>query len=109
LGATRFSHQDQPVVSVDPVLIERVAQLDVAQQLGIVPVVVASTRPNLNAIIEMVFGDQQHTLDRKVLGPEACLAITAVPAILDIAYLLECPNDLKSFIAAVAIASPMLD
>jgi hypothetical protein len=83
--------------------------MNVAQQSGIVPVVVASTRPNLNAIFEMVFGDQQHTLDREVIGPEACLAVVAVPAMLDFAYLLECPNDLKSFIAAVAVASPMLD
>jgi hypothetical protein len=32
--------------------------MDIAQQSGIVPVVVAAARPNLNTIFEMVFGDQ---------------------------------------------------
>jgi hypothetical protein len=63
----------------------------------------------LNAIFEMMFGDQQHTLDREVIGPEACLAVVAVSAMLDFAYLLGCPNYPKSFIAAVTVASPMLD
>ena len=108
LGATRLSYLDQTSVSVDPELIERVAQLDVAQQSGIVPVVVASIRPDLNSISQMVFGNQQHTLDCEVIRSEACFAVIEVSAVSDFVDHVTCPDNLESFIPAVAVASPML-
>lgn len=103
-----FSRQDQTSVSVNSVLIEWVAQMNMAQQSGIFPVVVASTRPDLNSISQMVFGNQQHRLDREVVRSEACFAVIEVSAVSDFVDLVTCPDNLESFITAVAVASPML-
>ena len=108
LGSTCFSRQDQTGVSVNPVLIEWVAQMNMAQQSGIVPMVIASIRPDLNSISQIVFGNQQHTLDREVIRSEACFAAIEVSAVSDFVALVTCPDNLESFITAVAVASPML-
>jgi hypothetical protein len=56
----------------------------------------------------MVFGNQQHTLDREVIRSEACFVAIEVSAVSDFVALVTCPDNLESFITAVAVASPML-
>jgi len=79
------------------------------QQSGIVPVVIAPTRPNVDAIFEMVFGNQQHALDREVIGPEGCLAGIEVSTIANLVRVIAFSHKVEGFVAAVAVACAMAE
>jgi hypothetical protein len=64
------------------------------------------TRPEFD--LSVVFGNQQHTLDREVIRSEARFAASEVSAFSDFVALVTCPDNLESFITAVAVASSML-
>src|SRR5580692_7946444 len=103
------SRQNQTFVPIDPVLSQGVAKMDIAKKPCIVPMEIAPTGPDLNAVLKMMFCNQEHALNRKVVGPKASLAGIGVSAIADSIDLAANASEPEGFITAVTVAGPVLE